>query len=172
MSANHPQFLYWDSVIEMEVLVCQFVKSVRLGNFDLYIQSLQVMMPWVFALDHGHYARWLPVRIFDMLKLESLQPHVYKEFQDGGFVVQRSSHRFSSMGLDQNHEQLNKEIKGDGGVHGLYNDPDALRKWMVAGPEIARLVSEFEESFRNEPSSYLHHDESLKKYCMKYSVHV
>ena len=43
------------------------------------------------------------------------------------------------------------------------NDPDALRKWMVSGPEIARLVSEFEESFRNEPSSYLHHNESLQK---------
>ena len=50
------------------------------------------------------------------------------------------------MALDQFHEQSNKCIKGDGGVVGLTEDPAALRRWMLAGPEISRVVAEFEES--------------------------
>lgn len=48
------------------------------------------------------------------------------------------------MALDQSHEQCNKCIKGDGGIVGLTEDPTALRRWMLAGPEVVRLVNEFE----------------------------
>ena len=37
-------------------------------------------------------------------------------------------------------------MKGDGGAVGLIDDPGALRRWMVAGPEIARLIEEFENT--------------------------
>ena len=38
-------------------------------------------------------------------------------------------------------------IKGDGGAVGLTESPVALRRWMVAGPEIARAVKEFERTY-------------------------
>ena len=161
MSNDYPQFFYWWTVLQMEVLVCQFIKSIRRGNFDLYKESLVVMMPWVFALDHVNYSRWLPIHISDMLKLNSLHPGIYQAFQNGHFVVQRSKHRFSSIGLDHNHEQLNKDIKGDSGVKGLFNNPDSLRKWMIAGPEIARLVREFEKDLKEDGFEHLHHEESF-----------
>ena len=53
------------------------------------------------------------------------------------------------MALDQNHEV----IKGDGGAVGLNDNSVALLRWMVAGPEMARLVNEFDE--HNE-----HHEQS------------
>ena len=34
------------------------------------------------------------------------------------------------------------------GMIGLTENPDALRKWMLAGPELASLVSHFEAVFR------------------------
>ena len=36
-------------------------------------------------------------------------------------------------------------VKGSGGAIGLTGNPGALRRWMVAGPEIARITTEFEE---------------------------
>ena len=30
--------------------------------------------------------------------------------------------------------------KGDGGAVGLTENPAALRRWMVSGPEMARLI--------------------------------
>ena len=79
----------------------------------------------MFALDHFHYARWLCVHLFDMLALEVSNKYVYKEFEDNGnFVVARTLNRFSSMGMDQRHEQLNADIKGPGGAIGLTEDDD------------------------------------------------
>ena len=45
------------------------------------------------------------------------------------------------MAIDQAHEQNNAEIKGDGGAIGLTEDPAALRRWMVAGQEVSRLLA-------------------------------
>lgn len=48
------------------------------------------------------------------------------------------------MAIDQAHEQNNAMVKGDGGAVGLTENPNALRRWMLSGPEMARLVNEFE----------------------------
>ena len=50
------------------------------------------------------------------------------------------------MGIDQCHEQQNELVKGDGGAIGLTEDEDRLRKWMVCGAEVAKIVMEFEKS--------------------------
>ena len=53
--------------------------------------------------------------------------------------------KFSAMGIDQCHEQNNGAVKGSGGDVGLTGNLASLRRWTVAGPEVARLVAEFEE---------------------------
>ena len=60
------------------------------------------------------------------------------------WVFQKTNNRFSSIPIDQAHEQNYKIIKDIGGVIGLTEKPNALKKWMVSGPEQARLLSEFE----------------------------
>ena len=64
------------------------------------------------------------------------------------------------IAIDQAHEQNNAVIKGDGGAIGLTEDKAALRRWMVAGPEISRLVDEFSALFGNQQSkkSQKHHE--------------
>jgi hypothetical protein len=42
---------------------------------------------------------------------------------------------------------MNEKMKGDGGVIGLTENPNALLRWIVAGPEITRVIEEFENSF-------------------------
>ena len=49
------------------------------------------------------------------------------------------------MAIDQCHEQNNAIIKGSGGAVGLTDNPPALRRWMVAGPEVARMTAEFKD---------------------------
>lgn len=46
----------------------------------------------------------------------------------------------------QAHEQNNAVIKGDGGAVGLTDNPSALRRWMVGGPKICRVIQEFQTS--------------------------
>jgi hypothetical protein len=42
------------------------------------------------------------------------------------------------------HEQANSFIKADVGAIGITEDPSALKRWMVAGPDISRLVAQYE----------------------------
>ena len=99
----------------------------------------------MFALDSHNYARWLSVHYRDMCELPHKHPDVYAEFRNGSFVVHKTKRLFSSIALDHAHEQVNAVVKGEGHAVGLTENPAALRRWMVTGPELTQTVEEFEE---------------------------
>ena len=117
-----PQFHYWYMVMHLECLMLVFVRSIREGNFPLYITALRALAPWFFALDHTHYSRWLPVHIRGMTTLHEQLP----EFDRGSFVVHKSTRPFSAIAIDHAHEQNNAVVKGDSGAIGLTQIPRAL----------------------------------------------
>ena len=114
----------------------------------------------MFALDRIHYSRNLPIHLRDTCALQKLHPDIYREFLSGKFVGQKTKHVFSSLGLDQMHEQLIGMLKGDGGVIKLTEDPTLLRRNMVTGPELSRIIQEFEN--RKEFSNFKHHEQYPK----------
>ena len=59
-------------------------------------------------------------------------------------TVKKTTHSFSAIALDHAHEQNNASVKGDGGAVELTENPTALQRWMVSGPEMARVIREFE----------------------------
>ena len=75
-----------------------------------------------------------------MMLLEECHSGVAAEFKKGNFVVKK----LSEISLDHAHEQNNKLVKGDGGAIGLTENSSQLLRWMVSGPEVSRLVNEFE----------------------------
>jgi hypothetical protein len=77
-SANlqHPIFKYWSITLKMELILLQFVKAIRSADFNMYVNALQLIAPWMFSLDHYNYARWLPVHIYSMVTLEDIHPDV------------------------------------------------------------------------------------------------
>ena len=157
---REPHFLYWHQTLELQLTVLQFVKSIRTASFDLYLETLEHLMPWVFALDHIHYARNLPIHVRDMCALQEMHPTVHEEFMKGKFVGQKTGRAFSSIALDQIHEQLIGCLKGDGGIIGLTEDPVALERFMITGPEFARIIEEFENTPKN--SGRKHHEQYPK----------
>ena len=109
----------------------------------MFIGCLEKIAPWMFAMDHTNYARWLPIFIHDLKSLQSDHPGVYKEFCQEKVSISKSGESFSSMRIDKAHEQNNKLVKIDGGATDLLNDNAALLKWTVARPEIAEMVRSF-----------------------------
>lgn len=100
----------------------------------------------------------------DMCVLPVKHPDVFKHFGDGCFVVHKTSNRFSSIALDHAHEQVNAIVKGEGGAVGLTESPGALRRWMVAGPEVSRMVQEFEGRVSTK-ESHDHHEQKPGIQC-------
>ena len=161
-----PQFQFWSIALKLELIMLMFVRSIRSGNFELYKYSLSRIMPWFFALNHTHYARWVSVHLNDMLALEEADQEVAKEFERGSFVVGKTKHKFSSLAIGHAHEQNSKCVKGDGGAIGLTEDSSQLLRSMLAGPEVARIVGEFERSMlksceESGSAVYQHHEQTL-----------
>ncbi|CAB4025852.1 Hypothetical predicted protein [Paramuricea clavata] len=136
-SLDLPQFKFWSTIIELELLMARFVRSLREGDFLLYVQACDELCAWFHAMDHKNYARWLP----------------------GNFVVQKSAKRFSLIAKDQAHEQSNKSLQAHGGAVEFYENPEALALFILPRPAFARIVEEFEAVYDPPPSSTAHYEE-------------
>jgi hypothetical protein len=104
-----------------------------------------------------------------MVSLKDCRPEVYAEFMKENFTVKKLKHAFSAIAIDQVHEQNNASVKGDGGAVGLTENPAALRHWMVSGPEMARLIGEFEGSTKKRQDKDWRHHEQKKHAQMAFA---
>ena len=153
-------YKFWFMIMQMELTVLAFVKAHRENNFSLYVEALESLAPWFFTLDHANYARWMPIHIRDMKCL----PGPVQDDLKKCWVISKSSNKFSSIPIDQAHEQNKVSVKGSGGAVGLTESPVAFRRWMVAGPEAARLLQYFESQLQGDPNvdeKNEHHEQGL-----------
>ena len=88
---NCPQFLYWATVLDFELVCLQLVRAIREADFSLYLKGIRELLSWMFALDSHNYARWLSVHYRDMCELPLKHPDVYAEFRNGSFVVHKTT---------------------------------------------------------------------------------
>ena len=102
----------------------------------------------------------MAIHLRDMVSLEQTHPLVFNELQLGRFVVHKTNRELSGIAIDQAHEQANAIVKGDGGAIGVTEDPSALRRWMVSGPEVSQLVNQYELASQvNEATEDIRHHE-------------
>ena len=159
-----PTFMYWDFILRQETLILVFVRAHREKNFSLYVKVLEKLAPLFFALDHVNYAQWMSVHIHDM---KSLPEPIKEQFENQcHWVLSKTNNTFSSIPIDQAHEQENARVKGSGGCIGLTENPVAFRRWMLSGPELVRLQQQFEDEylFDNDPEkprNFQNHEQGL-----------
>ena len=79
---------YWFTVLELETLLFMFIRSLRSADFDLFRRCLKEIIPWMFALDHVHYSRWLSVFFHDLERLEDTNENILSEFHGRSFCSQ------------------------------------------------------------------------------------
>ena len=158
-SRRKPTILFLATCDEDTVGDTGLDRSIHEGNFLLYVDTL-TQLEWLFhALDHYNYARAISVHLRDMM-LQDKHPDVYAAFCEGKFTVNKTCRPFSRMTLDESHEQNNASVKGGGGAVGLTEKPAALLRWMVAGPELARVVGECLSGLdKKENTCHPHHHE-------------
>ena len=72
------------------------------------------------------------------------------------------------MAKNQAHEQCNKSLQMHGGAVGLYEDPEALSLFMLAGPDCTRIVEELDGINELQSPSTAHHEE---EYSLQVKFH-
>ena len=148
---------FWFGLIEMQVLLFDFVKSLRDADFTSFLNALKRICQWMFSMDHTHYARWLPVFINDLEKLDN---STRSKFEKGYFTIKRSNRPFSNIGIDQAHEQNNKIVKIRGGAVGLLDNPKALLRWSVSNPIIAEMCGNDRIASNEDETDLKHHEDT------------
>ena len=99
MIKESPTFLYWNLILQIEVLVLIFLRAHRENNSPCMLKPL---MP-LCSCYHYNYSRWVSVHIREM---KSLPEDVKEDFMKN-WVVQKTCRRFLAVHLDQTHEQEN-----------------------------------------------------------------
>ena len=66
VSKNSGMCFYWKMIFEVQLGILILVRSIREGNFKLYIEALYSFLKWYFAMDKYNYARWATIYWFDM----------------------------------------------------------------------------------------------------------
>ena len=96
-------------------------------------------------MNHVNYSRWMPVHIHDM---KSIPKPIKEKFDiQGHWVFSKTNNTFSSILIDQAHEQDNA-VKG-------HREPCCFRYWMLSGPELVILQQHFEDEYLldNDPDN-------------------
>ena len=62
---------YWKMVMELEMHILIYVRSIREGNFKIYVEVLRKLLKWFFIFDRYNYSRWLTIQWFDLYNLET-----------------------------------------------------------------------------------------------------
>ena len=126
----------------------------RLGLWDDYVSSLQLMLPYMAGAGHRPYtktlARWLD-------EIGKLDADTLEFFQKGFFVVRRTERAFSGVSLDLNIEQtLMATMKGNGGLtHGrTFTDLNSMI-WLASRP----VTSQLDQCLRKCTSATYHSPE-------------
>ena len=150
-----------------------------LPGIDLYMMETSpyvdalTRLQWLFhTLDHHNYALAVAIHLRDLATLPEKHPDIYAAFCNGKFTIKKTSRPFSRMALNEGHEQNNACVKGDGGAIGLTENPAALLRWMVAGPELARIVWELLSLLdKKEADSHQYHHEDTPATQIKFLNH-
>jgi hypothetical protein len=107
----------WLQYQRMVAILRTFIRSVRIGSWNLYLQSLRDMHPYLAAAGHNNYTKSLALFIPKMLALETSHPDVHAAFMNGLFPVRRSDGAWSGIFTDLFIEQvLMAGIKSTGGL--------------------------------------------------------
>ena len=95
-----PMAKFWESFLNMVQILLDYIKSLRNGNWDIHLSSMERMLPLFHAYDRVYYARHFVYCWATLNNLAETNPKMYAEFQEGNFAVKRTSGSFNMLSPD------------------------------------------------------------------------
>ena len=162
--SEHRTAKLWLMYMSLVSILRSFIRAGRTGNWQLYLQALQQMLPYLAASGHHNYTKSLVLYLNKMQKLEDTHPHVYSKFVDGLFVQRRSGNYWAGIYSDLYIEQvLMKNIKAVGGLtRGRGFEESTSLIWLLATPACAEVNRAMRgvTGFQDDNDSNIHKDRS------------
>ena len=137
----------WLQYMDMVDILLKFLKAERTGNWDLHLQALTEMLPFLAASGHNLYTKSVHIYLQDMSKLENSYPNVYNSFKAGLHVVRRSDRFWGGLSTDLIIEQvLMRNLKSTGGLtRGRGMADTQCATWVLSMPACAAINEAIKE---------------------------
>ena len=151
---------FWVTYLDMVELLLNTIYAVRSGSWNLLLECIKEMLPYIFAYDHVNYSRYLTPMLGDMLALPDDYPEIYQAFLEGKFAAQLTQGKmFSRVETDKVIEMtLNKDTKSASGTTGFSTNVNAVRRWELNASYRSALRECFHQHVMHEPQNYQHKD--------------
>ncbi|CAG9834603.1 unnamed protein product [Diabrotica balteata] len=109
----------------------QLSRSIRVGDFQLYLDTLPKITNLFFVLNHQNYAKWAVQYHYNLVKVPTTHPGLEQDFQNGFFGIKRTDKPFSRQPIDLTLEQT---INADAartltGISHLTHSISARQRW-------------------------------------------
>jgi hypothetical protein len=72
--ADDSNFTFWRKYMGMVEILLDFTRAMREGNWELHLEALASMLPWMVIYDHRNYGKWGAVYLAEMHNLERRAP--------------------------------------------------------------------------------------------------
>ncbi len=106
----------WLQYVDMVDILRKYIRAERTGNWELHLQTVSEMLPYLAACGHNHYAKSAWIYLQRMSNLHSEHPDAYQHFREGLHVV-RSGRHWAGLSSDLIIEQvLMRSLKTGGGL--------------------------------------------------------
>ena len=101
--------------------------------------------------------------IAEMYSLQKTDPDIWKEFENGNWVVHQTKTPFCALGADEALEHRNRAMKVVGGLVGITQHPHALARYFLTSPELQRITQETLQmtAMVNDSDSGRHHLDNI-----------
>ena len=131
----------WLQYLDIIDILRNFIRAQHIGNWELHLQSLSDMLPYLAASEHNHYTKCVWIYLQQMSKLEDEHPTVYRHFMQGLHVVRRSNRLWAGLPTDLVIEQaLMRTLKTTGGLtRGRGMTEQQRLTWLMAMPACAEV---------------------------------
>ena len=158
---------FWFNYTQLSQLYHNLSRSIRTGNFNLYISCFPQITNIFFALNHPNYARWCVKYYDNLLKLQRTHPEVYQDFTKGWFTITRTTQSFSATPIDLTLEQtINDDAASQrSGISSITNSISARQCWADTHYLRTSVISIIQEQLgmsKKEDISYHLRDSKIK----------
>jgi hypothetical protein len=89
--SKYPTAKLWIQYMDMINIMKMFIKAERTGDWQLYLYSLEKMLPFFAASGHNLYLKSVYCHLQQMGTLENDHPDIYQKFCEGYHVIRRSN---------------------------------------------------------------------------------
>ena len=138
--------LWVDCLIKSVLLIMQYVRAERTGDWLLHLYASAEMIKYFFAAGHVNFARY---GLYNLLQMINLPEHVMQKFLLGEHVMRIRDGVFNAIWSDMFIETTYMRFsKSPGGLIGKSLNEEAFQKWALSHHTLTKCKSDMFHSLK------------------------